>query len=93
MYRWVQFFVLTLKINIFTHFIVSLFYLIQFALKTNGRGWETAVQIIVTILIPPALWFARDVVCRSHFSIILFFFFFFLRLIGQPYSFFCITGQ
>jgi len=70
MYRWVQFFVLTLKINIFTHFIVSLFYLIQFVIrsKSDAGGWETIVQIIVTILIPPALWYARDVVSRESRS-------------------------
>ncbi|RUP16996.1 hypothetical protein BC936DRAFT_139487 [Jimgerdemannia flammicorona] len=82
MYRWIQFFVLTLKINIFTHFIVSLFYLIQWALKNdNGFDWETLVQIVITVLIPPALWFARVVVSRESHSLMMLFIVFQLVII------------
>ncbi|CAO3692633.1 unnamed protein product [Rhizopus stolonifer] len=60
MYRVFQFFVLSLKINIFTGFLVSLFYLIQFALKQDQyKIWETVIQVIVTVGILPMLYFAR----------------------------------
>ncbi|RCI02598.1 hypothetical protein CU098_012161, partial [Rhizopus stolonifer] len=58
MYRMFQFFVLALKIDIFTCFMVSVFYMIQFALK-QGLMWESVVQLIVTILVIPMLYFAR----------------------------------
>ncbi|KAG2212821.1 hypothetical protein INT46_008482 [Mucor plumbeus] len=58
MYRMFQFFVLSLKIDIFTQFMVSVFYLIQFASK-QGIMWETIIQVIVTIFIIPFLYFAR----------------------------------
>ena len=58
MYRMFQFFVLALKIDIFTGFMVSIFYLIQFAMK-QGIMWESIVQVIVTISILPMLYFAR----------------------------------
>ncbi|KAI7901414.1 uncharacterized protein BX663DRAFT_107146 [Cokeromyces recurvatus] len=59
MYRIFQFFVLCLKINIFTEFLISLFYLIQFAVKQNASQWDTWIQLVVTILILPMLYFAR----------------------------------
>ncbi|KAI8977061.1 hypothetical protein BDF20DRAFT_872744 [Mycotypha africana] len=59
MYRVFQFFVLALKIDIFTEFLVSIFYLIQFAIKMNGSEWITWVQLAVTILMLPMLYFAR----------------------------------
>lgn len=59
MYRVFQFFVLCLKIDIFTEFLVSLFYLIQFAVKENKSQWDTWIQLVVTILILPMLYFAR----------------------------------
>ncbi|KAI9322195.1 hypothetical protein BX666DRAFT_2057229 [Dichotomocladium elegans] len=59
MYRMFQFFVLALKIDVFTEFLVSLFYVIQFGMKSESVFWETAIQIIVTILILPMLYFAR----------------------------------
>lgn len=58
MYRVFQFFVLSLKIDIFTGFMVSIFYLIQFSLK-QGITWESIIQVIVTIFILPMLYFAR----------------------------------
>ncbi|SAM04842.1 hypothetical protein [Absidia glauca] len=58
MYRTFQFFVLALKIDIFTGFMVSIFYLIQFALK-QGITWESGIQLVVTILMLPMLYFAR----------------------------------
>lgn len=66
MYRMFQFFVLSLKIDIFTQFMVSVFYLIQFASK-QGIMWETIIQVIVTIFIIPFLYFARSAVSsRIH---------------------------
>ncbi|CAO0792040.1 unnamed protein product [Mucor circinelloides] len=59
MYRMFQFFVLALKIDVFTQFMVSIFYLMQFALK-QGIMWETIIQVIVTIFIIPFLYFARS---------------------------------
>lgn len=59
MYRMFQFFVLALKIDIFTGFMVSVFYLIQFAMK-QGIMWESIVQVIVTISMLPMLHFARS---------------------------------
>ncbi|KAI8095276.1 hypothetical protein BDF21DRAFT_329382 [Thamnidium elegans] len=59
MYRVFQFFVLALKIDVFTGFMVSIFYLMQFALK-RGIMWETIIQVIVTVCILPMLYFARS---------------------------------
>ncbi|CDH60814.1 hypothetical protein RO3G_11563 [Lichtheimia corymbifera JMRC:FSU:9682] len=60
MYRMFQFFVLALKIDVFTEFLVSLFYVIQFAFKSRtGAIWEIAIQVVVTVLILPMLYFAR----------------------------------
>ncbi|KAI9279360.1 hypothetical protein BY458DRAFT_502825 [Sporodiniella umbellata] len=60
MYIIFQFFVLSLKIQIFTGFLVSLFYLIQFALKQDTNSlWKTIIQVVVTVLILPMLYFAR----------------------------------
>lgn len=67
MYRTFQFFVLALKIDIFTGFMVSVFYLIQFAMK-QGIMWESIVQVIVTILMLPMLYFARAAV--SYINIV-----------------------
>ncbi|KAI7898991.1 uncharacterized protein BX663DRAFT_533045 [Cokeromyces recurvatus] len=58
MYRIFQFFVLSLKIDIFTQFMVSVFYLIQFAMK-QGIMWETIIQVVVTVFSIPMLYFAR----------------------------------
>lgn len=58
MYRIFQFFVLTLKIDIFIEFLVSLFYLVQFALD-DGFYWDGYIQLVVTILILPLLYFGR----------------------------------
>ncbi|KAG0164918.1 hypothetical protein DFQ28_003251 [Apophysomyces sp. BC1034] len=58
MYRMFQFFVLALKLDVFTEFLVSVFYLIQFALK-QGINWESGIQIVVTLLMLPMLYFAR----------------------------------
>ncbi|KAI8063318.1 hypothetical protein BC940DRAFT_307643 [Gongronella butleri] len=58
MYRLFQFFVLALKVDIFTGFLVSIFYVIQFALK-QGITWQSGIQLAVTILWLPMLYFAR----------------------------------
>lgn len=60
MYRTLQFFVLALKIDIFIEFLVSVFYLIQFALKGGFKSWTTYVFIVITILILPFLYFGRS---------------------------------
>ncbi|RCH80059.1 hypothetical protein CU098_006487 [Rhizopus stolonifer] len=63
MYRTFQFFVLCLKVDIFTEFLISLFYLIQFTREAGFsvamKDADTWVQLIVTILILPFLYFAR----------------------------------
>ncbi|KAI7864337.1 hypothetical protein BDF14DRAFT_1835325 [Spinellus fusiger] len=58
MYRMFQFFVLALKIDIFTQFMVSIFYLIQFA-ANRGFEWRTVIQIVVTVVMLPMFYFAR----------------------------------
>ncbi|KAI8072805.1 hypothetical protein BC940DRAFT_291677 [Gongronella butleri] len=58
MYRIFQFFVLALKIDIFTQFLVSVFYLIQYAIKL-GIQWETGIQLAITLLMLPMFYFAR----------------------------------
>ncbi|KAI8088767.1 uncharacterized protein BX664DRAFT_296103 [Halteromyces radiatus] len=58
MYRVFQFFVLSLKIDVFTQFLVSIFYVIQYAIK-QGIQWETGIQIAITILMLPMFYFAR----------------------------------
>lgn len=60
MYRTFQFFVLALKIDIFIEFLVSVFYLIQFALKSGYNTWTTYVFTIITILMLPMLYFGRS---------------------------------
>ncbi|OZJ03008.1 hypothetical protein BZG36_03973 [Bifiguratus adelaidae] len=63
MYRLSQFFVLALKIDIFTQFIVSGFYLIQFV-PTNLSSsslWATIFHSIITFIMLPALYLARRV--------------------------------
>lgn len=68
MYRMFQFFVLALKIDIFTEFLVSLFYVIQFGLKLDSVKWEVGIQVAVTILILPMLYFARTAVSDLFFT-------------------------
>jgi hypothetical protein len=62
MYRTFQLFVLGLKIDIFIEFLVSAFYLIQFALKQGFKDWTTNVFIVITVLILPLLYFGRTAV-------------------------------
>ena len=59
MYRTVQFFVLALKIDIFIEFLVSVFYLIQFALKQGFHTWHQFLFIVITALMLPMLYFGR----------------------------------
>ncbi|KAG2206131.1 hypothetical protein INT47_003780, partial [Mucor saturninus] len=59
MYRTLQLFVLALKIDIFIEFLVSVFYLIQFALKDKFSSWFSYVFVIITILMIPMLFFGR----------------------------------
>ncbi|KAI8994578.1 hypothetical protein BDB01DRAFT_773303 [Pilobolus umbonatus] len=58
MYKIFQFFVLALKIDIYTEFVVSLFYLIQFNIFKESR-WDTWIQIVVAVAMLPMLYFAR----------------------------------
>ncbi|KAI9321770.1 hypothetical protein BX666DRAFT_2023862 [Dichotomocladium elegans] len=67
MYRIFQFFVLALKIDIFIEFLVSCFYIIQFAID-DGFQWDAYVQIVVTVLILPALYFGRMTVAGEHYG-------------------------
>lgn len=62
MYRIFQFFALSIKVDIFTEFLVSFFYLIQFALNDGKSNWDTWVQLVVTVLLLPMLYFARTAV-------------------------------
>ncbi|KAG2183454.1 hypothetical protein INT43_006460 [Umbelopsis isabellina] len=70
MFRLFQRFVLLLKINIFTEFIVSLFFVIKggssllgpTTASTSWQRWMEAVQIVVTALMIPMLYFARSAV-------------------------------
>jgi hypothetical protein len=69
MFRLFQRFVLLLKINIFTEFIVSLFFVIKGGSSLLGdtaasTPWMEGVQIIVTALMLPMLYFARTAVCN-----------------------------
>ncbi|KAG2208908.1 hypothetical protein INT47_011048 [Mucor saturninus] len=59
MYRVFQFFVLSIKVDIFTEFLISLFYLIQFAVGGVKSNWDTWFQLVITILLLPMLYFAR----------------------------------
>ncbi|KAI7883642.1 hypothetical protein K492DRAFT_175272 [Lichtheimia hyalospora FSU 10163] len=65
MYRIFQFFVLTLKIDIFIEFLVSCFYLVQFAVD-DGFHWDGYIQLVVTILILPALYYGRMTAGGEH---------------------------
>lgn len=65
MYRTVQLFVLALKIDIFIEFLVSVFYLIQFALKSGFSSWTAYVFVVITILMLPMLYFGRAAVSLS----------------------------
>lgn len=70
MFRLFQQFVLLLKINIFTEFIVSLFFVIKGGSSLLGNNitstallrWMEAVQIVVTTLMIPMLYLARSAV-------------------------------
>ncbi|CAO3694100.1 unnamed protein product [Umbelopsis ramanniana] len=64
MYRTFQFFVLALKIDLFFEFMVSVFYCIQFGLRSGITG-ETGIQLVVTILLVPMLYFSR-MACSSE---------------------------
>ncbi|KAI9256967.1 hypothetical protein BY458DRAFT_535302 [Sporodiniella umbellata] len=57
------FFVLALKIDIFIEFLVSVFYLIQFALKQGFEKWSVFVFIVITIMTLPMLSFGRYALC------------------------------
>ncbi|KAI9012529.1 hypothetical protein CLU79DRAFT_406742 [Phycomyces nitens] len=59
MYRIFQLFVLALKFDIFIEFLVSCFYLVQFATKEYDPVWEIWFQLGATALILPMLYFAR----------------------------------
>ncbi|KAI8136799.1 hypothetical protein BJV82DRAFT_385199 [Fennellomyces sp. T-0311] len=72
MYRIFQFFVLALKIDVFIEFLVSLFYFIQFAIE-SGFHWDTWVQLIIMILILPALYFGRMTVASESYGRMLLF--------------------
>ncbi|CAO3652547.1 unnamed protein product [Cunninghamella echinulata] len=66
MYVIFQYFVLCLKINIFVEFLVLCFYLIQFVIKGGGKfDWHSSVFLVVTILILPMLYLAREAVSQE----------------------------
>ncbi|KAI9495108.1 hypothetical protein BDB00DRAFT_882586 [Zychaea mexicana] len=67
MYRIFQFFVLALKIDIFIEFLVSCFYFIQFAIE-SGFDWDTWIQLVVTVLILPMLYFGRMTVASESYG-------------------------
>lgn len=67
MYRVFQFFVLSIKVAIFTEFLISLFYLIQFAMGGVKSNWDTWFQLVITILLLPMLYFARTAVSNIYF--------------------------
>ncbi|GAB5593629.1 hypothetical protein Unana1_08529 [Umbelopsis nana] len=76
-FRVYQQFILVLKINIFTEFLVSLFFVIKGGSLVTGikvsMSWIEAVQIGVTALILPMLYFGRTAVSsESHARIIIF---------------------
>ncbi|KAI8350936.1 hypothetical protein EDC96DRAFT_577714 [Choanephora cucurbitarum] len=76
MYRTTQFYVLVLKIDIFTEFLVSVFYLLQYALKSGFQTWITYVFVVITILMLPMLVFGRRVIANeSKAQMALFIFF------------------
>ncbi|KAG2226518.1 hypothetical protein INT45_014262 [Circinella minor] len=62
LYTVFQMFVLILKIDIFVEFLVSCFYVTQFATDNGGFQWETWIELIITVLILPMLYFAREAV-------------------------------
>lgn len=66
MYRTLQLFVLALKIDIFIEFLVSVFYLIQFALKDKFSSWFSYVFVIITILMLPMFLFGRAAVSTDR---------------------------
>ncbi|KAG0182663.1 hypothetical protein DFQ28_011074 [Apophysomyces sp. BC1034] len=64
MYRTFQFFVLALKIDTFLEFLVSGFYVLQVLLDsfdslTWVTEWDTWIELIVTIMVLPMLYFGR----------------------------------
>ncbi|CEI87963.1 hypothetical protein RMCBS344292_02368 [Rhizopus microsporus] len=76
MYRTVQFFVLALKIDIFIEFLVSVFYLIQFALKQGFHTWHLFLFIVITALMLPMLYFGRYAVASENpYQMMIFVFF------------------
>lgn len=70
MYRTLQLFVLALKIDIFIEFLVSVFYLIQFALDEEFNSWITYVFVVITILMLPMLYFGRIAVSLTSIQAI-----------------------
>ncbi|SAL95511.1 hypothetical protein [Absidia glauca] len=76
MYTVFQYFVLCLKIDIFVEFLVSVFYLIQFVIKSGEMDWHSWVFLVVTVLMLPNLYLGRLAVSReSRMQMILFIFF------------------
>lgn len=59
MYTVFQYFVLCLKIDIFVEFLVSVFYLIQFVIKSGEMDWHSWVFLVVTVLMLPNLYLGR----------------------------------
>ncbi|KAI9276863.1 hypothetical protein BDA99DRAFT_430266, partial [Phascolomyces articulosus] len=62
LYTVFQLFVLTLKIDIFVEFLVSIFYVTQLATDNGGFEWQTWIQLVITVMILPMLYFAREAV-------------------------------
>ncbi|KAI9493875.1 hypothetical protein BDB00DRAFT_821088 [Zychaea mexicana] len=64
MYTVFQLFVLALKIDVFVEFLVSCFYVTQFATE-SGFEWETWVELCITVSMLPMLYFARIAVAAE----------------------------
>ncbi|KAI8061137.1 hypothetical protein BC940DRAFT_310631 [Gongronella butleri] len=69
MYRVFQFFVLCLKIDIFVEFLVSCFYFLQFVIKPgNISNWQSWIFLVITVLMLPMLWIARQAVSKESIT-------------------------
>ncbi|KAI8096399.1 uncharacterized protein BX664DRAFT_323912 [Halteromyces radiatus] len=73
MYTIFQYFVLCMKIDIFVEFLVSVFYLIQFVIKSGEMDWHSWIFLFVTLFMLPMLWLGRTAVARESLSLMILF--------------------
>ncbi|KAJ8653308.1 hypothetical protein O0I10_011058 [Lichtheimia ornata] len=73
MYQIFQFFVLTLKIDIFLEFFISCFHIARFAAAGAGLQWDGYIEIAVTFLTLPALYLGRMTASSEHYGRMLLF--------------------